>query len=70
MNPRVLFGRQVRLLRSALGISQETLAEKAKCHRTFIGQVERGETNVSLDNIVKLARGLGASPSRLLDKIK
>ena len=70
MNARVLFGRQVRLLRSALGISQESLAEKAKVHRTFIGQVERGETNVSLDNIVKLARGLGVSPSRLLDKIK
>ena len=66
----MLLGRQVRLLRSALGISQETLAEKAKCHRTFVGQVERGETNVSLDNIVKLARGLGVSPSRLLDKIK
>jgi transcriptional regulator with XRE-family HTH domain len=70
VTPRVLFGRQVRLLRSALGISQEALAEKAKVHRTFIGQVERGETNVSLDNIVKLAHGLNVNPSKLLDKIK
>jgi len=70
VDPKVLLGRQVRLLRTALGISQETLAEKAKCHRTFVGQVERGETNVSLHNIVKLAHGLGVSPSRLLDKIK
>lgn len=70
MDPKALFGRQVRLLRSALGVSQEMLAEKAKCHRTFVGQVERGETNVSLENIVKLAHALGVPPSKLLDKIK
>jgi transcriptional regulator with XRE-family HTH domain len=63
-------GASVRERRLALGWSQEQLAEKASLHWTYIGGIERGERNVSLLNIVKLARGLGVSASVLLAGIE
>ena len=68
-DPRVLFGKRVRQLRLGLGLSQEKLAEIAELHRNYVGGVERGERNVSLINIVKLARGLNAEPAELLETI-
>lgn len=59
------FGRALRRRREALGISQEELAHRAGLHRTYVGDVERGERNVSLLNIVKLASALGTAPSEL-----
>jgi len=53
-----------------LGLSQEGLAEKADLHWTYIGGIERGERNVSLLNIVKVARALGTAPSSLLEGIR
>ena len=53
------FGRRVSSLRRASGLSQEQLAAKAGLHRTYIGGVERGERNVSLLNIHRLAEALG-----------
>ncbi|MGH9402368.1 MAG: helix-turn-helix domain-containing protein [Terriglobia bacterium] len=52
------------------GISQEELAERCGVHRTYMGRIERGETNITLTNIHKLARGLGASPASLVDEAK
>jgi XRE family transcriptional regulator, regulator of sulfur utilization len=52
------FGDRIRELRMAKGLSQEELAERSAVHRTFIGRVERGETNVTLENIKKIAVGL------------
>ena len=52
------FGDRVRVLRVAQGLSQEVLAQKAGLHRTYIGGVERGERNVSLENIQKIAVAL------------
>jgi transcriptional regulator with XRE-family HTH domain len=53
------FGERVRFLRKAAGLTQEELAERSKLHPTYIGQVERGERNLSLTCIEKLATGLG-----------
>jgi len=69
-DPRIAFGQAVRRARLALGMSQEMLAEEAEMHRTYIGSVERGERNVSLENIVHLARALDTTPSALLGNIR
>ena len=52
------FGKKVRELRLHKGISQEKLANIAQLHRNYIGAVERGEQNVSLININKIAKAL------------
>jgi transcriptional regulator with XRE-family HTH domain len=64
------FGEQVRQLRKGLGLSQEDLAELTDLHRTYIGGIERGERNVALINIVRLAKALNVSPSELLKGIE
>jgi len=62
----VQFGRAVRERRLALGWSQERLAEESDLHWTYIGGIERGERNLSLQNIVKIAAALRISASSLL----
>jgi transcriptional regulator with XRE-family HTH domain len=60
----------VREIRLQRGLSQEKLAELADLHRNYVGGVERGERNVSLLNIVKIARGLNIRPTRLVEAIR
>ena len=67
--PRIVFGRRVRELRLERQLSQEKLAALADLHRNYVGGVERGERNVSLLNIVKLARGLNVRPTKLIEQI-
>lgn len=64
---RQAFGRRLRVLRQAQGLSQEALADAAGIHRTYVGSVERGERNIALDNINALADALGVSPAQLVD---
>ena len=64
------FGRRVRTLRQKQGISQESLAELARVHRTYIGMVERGEKAVTIVTLLKLAKALGVTPADLLEEIK
>lgn len=61
-----LFGERVRVLRQARALSQEALALAAGLDRTYIGGVERGERNISLLNIQKIAQALNVSPADLL----
>jgi len=64
------FGQRVRTLRTKRGISQEELADRCGVHRTYMGRIERGETNITLTNIHTVARGLGVSPAYLVDEAK
>ena len=59
------FGSRLRQFREERGYSQEELAERAGLHRNYVGGVERGERNVGLENIVKLARAVSVKPSDL-----
>ena len=60
------FGKKVRQLRNERGFSQERLGELAKLHRTYIGMIERGEKNITLTNIEKLAKALKVNVTDLV----
>ena len=59
------FGQRIRKSRKALRLSQEGFADLCGLHRTYMGGVERGERNISLVNIEKIARALRVSLSGL-----
>jgi transcriptional regulator with XRE-family HTH domain len=59
----------MRSLREGRGYSQEQLAERAGLHRNYVGGVERGERNIALENIVKLARALSVRTQDLFDTL-
>ena len=65
-NKCAAFGRAVRESRSAIGISQEALADRARIHRTYIGGIERGERNPTLIMIFRLAEALQVSADELI----
>lgn len=66
----VIFGERVKAVRKNQGLSQEELAAKADLHRTYIGMIERGEKNITLLNILKVARALNVFPSDLFKDIE
>ena len=61
-----MFGTRIKELRLSRGLSQERLAELTGLHRTYLASAERGERNVSLQNICLIAGGLGCEPVELL----
>lgn len=63
------FGKRVRKFRSEAGYSQETFAAKCGLDRTYQGGIERGERNVALRNIERIARGLKNSVAELMDGV-
>lgn len=63
---RATLAANVRSARAALGISQDELAAQAGIHRTYLGAIERGERNISLASLQKLADAVGRPPSDLL----
>ncbi len=65
---RLLFARTLRKKREAAGLSQEELADISGLHRTYVSSVERGERNISIDNIERLANALNLEPSALLGR--
>jgi transcriptional regulator with XRE-family HTH domain len=68
--PLAQFGRHVRRLRLERDLSQEELAELADLHRNYVSQIEGGRRNVSLLNILKLARGLNVRPTKLIETLR
>ena len=62
-------GNRIRNYRTQLGYSQERLAEISGCHPTYIGQVERGEKNPTLESVEKIASALEISLSKLFENL-
>lgn len=62
-------GQRIRSYRLQLGLSQEKVAELSGCHPTYIGQVERGEKNATLESIEKIAVAIKVPLSKLFDKM-
>lgn len=67
---RIILGKNIHKYRNIKGISQEKLAEYSGLHRTYIGAVERGERNISIDNIEKIANALDVDITKLFEKRK
>ena len=63
---QIVVGRNIRRLRRERGLSQEDLADEIGVHRTYMGGVERGERNLTLRSLERLAQRLGVSPLSLL----
>ena len=63
---RKAFGLKVRMRRFEMEMTQEELTEKADLHPTYLGSVERGERNITLENIIAIAKALGCSPKDLM----
>ncbi|AWB69125.1 transcriptional regulator (plasmid) [Saccharobesus litoralis] len=61
-----MFARNLKELRSRVNLSQEELADLAGLHRTYVGSVERGERNISIDNMERLSRALAVDITNLL----
>ncbi|RYH72836.1 XRE family transcriptional regulator [Flavobacteriaceae bacterium 144Ye] len=63
------FGKIIRELRKEKDISQEELGFRSNLHRTYIGMIERGEKNITLENIDKIAKGLDVSMKIIFEKL-
>lgn len=63
------FGDSLRQMRHEADLSQEELAHRADLDRSYVGSVERGERNITLLNVVRLARALSVPPAELLNDL-
>ena len=68
--PLIALGEAIRSIRQSKGISQEKLALLAEVDRSYMGRVERGDNNVAILTLARIARALGVSAARLLAKAK
>jgi len=66
----VAFGKAVRRLRTERGLSQEKFAARARISRTYMSEIERGVTTVSIETIASIAKALELAMSALLRKVE
>ncbi|SHF59083.1 MULTISPECIES: helix-turn-helix domain-containing protein [Halomonadaceae] len=59
-------GKRIRALRKAYGLSQDALALASHIDRSYMGRIERGEVNITVDKLYRIARVLGCDPASLL----
>ena len=64
-----IIGQRIRNYRVQQKLSQEKLAELSGCHPTYIGQIERGEKNATIESVEKIAAALGVSLSKLFENL-
>ena len=62
----VIVGKNIRAMREKMGLSQDVFAELCEVHRTYIGSVERGERNITLDTLARIANAANTTPIALL----
>jgi len=67
---QVILGKRIRELRSKKGFSQESFADHCGLHRTYMGGIERGERNLTIQTVLTVSKGLGMSMSELLSGIE
>lgn len=70
ISPEVAFGRVLRKIRNDSKLSQDDLGAKSGYHRTYIGQLERGEKSPSLRTLFNVAASLGVAPSRIVKGVE
>ena len=66
----ITFGRAVRELRLEQNLSQEALGERGGLHRNYVGMIERGETNPTLEMILRVSRALGIRASAIVSRVE
>lgn len=67
LDPKMRVGLRIKELRAELGMSQEAFAYSIEMSRTYFAEVETGKRNVSIENIDRIARGLGVSLKELFN---
>lgn len=70
MDIQIELGLRIRYYRKQQKLSQEKLAELSSLHPTYIGQIERGEKNATIESLYHISRGLNISLSKLLENIE
>jgi len=69
MEVKESLGIAIRNRRRSLSLSQEELGNRAGLHRTYVGSIERGERNITLFNMFRLARALETTPVNLIEEV-
>jgi transcriptional regulator with XRE-family HTH domain len=69
-NLQIVLGHRIRESRLKKGFSQESFADHCGLHRTYMGGIERGERNVTIQTVLIIAKGLGITMSELLSGIE
>jgi transcriptional regulator with XRE-family HTH domain len=67
-DPCASLGRAIRRRREDVGLSQEELGHLSRLHRTYVGSVERGERNLTLNSLIAISRALQLAPHQLLQR--